>query len=528
MLKMGWVAGLREGLPSATIDNMSVGASPGIQFAQHLDANFSAYDVVFLDSIPNDEEYQEIPGFSGSLGYSSEAFVDRILYEIASTIASETCLVMLGFCRRSNLLNPSSTFNSRREIARATGAQFVDLRSLLAEFGPRLVADGEDLYEAHPAHPQSKISYHFGRLLGEVITPFLSQKSDVPNCSYRGNFSVWRAEDHAVQLKLFQNSLYSEKYAILAADEAVPLDFSGRCIGFNINTMATSGVVQLRGPSDDAVRISCFYGYNESGIQKIFIPIPNGRQVIEFSLSDNAENVHMCGLLSTKTAREDVPTTIALSRIVFWNGAPDVVWRGAMGAEKDANLLTEIMRQRMLTTSKPLIQKNVILNAIRSNLHGDDLVLFTHHGTVLTYDLARDCCVHVVLADLSKSQTFHPVRARLTGNSVTLFVAVYGLELVLSVRVSGKTLGFVGGLIEAATTEFMGELGFSIQYRGNYLAAEPSGNIICNRAIAKAWEIFEIKPLPSRLDQHSFVEAKKMNQIAKLAVAGGINVSSQT
>jgi hypothetical protein len=511
LLKMGWVAGLREGLPSATIDNMSVGASPGIQFAQHLDIDFSAYDVVFMDSIPNDEEYREIPYFSGSLGYSSETFVDRILYEIAATIASETFLVMLGFCRSFNLRSPSSTFNSHREIATATGAQFLDIRSLLAEFGPSLVADGEDLYEPHPAHPQSKISHHFGRLLGEVITPLLSQKSSVSNRSYRENFSVWRAEDHAMQLKMFQNSLYSEKYAILTADEAIPLDFPGRCIGFNINTMATSGVVQLRGPSDDAVRISCFYRYSETGIMKIFIPIPNGRQVVEFSLSDNAENVHICGLLSEKTAQEYAPTTIAVSRIVFWNGATDVPWRDTMGAERDANLLTKIMRQRMLMTVNTLIQENIILNAIRSNLHGDNLVLFTHHGTVLTYDLARDCCAHVVFVDLTTSQTLYPVRLRLNGNSVTLFVAAYGLELVLSVRISDKTLGFVGGSNDVATTEFMGELGFSIRYNGNYLAAEPNGNIICNRPIANAWEIFEIKPIPSRLGQHLFEESKKLS-----------------
>lgn len=70
ILRKGWVAGLRDALPEAKIENLSVGASPGIQFALNIGIDFSSYDVVLLDSIPNDEEYQENQQYMGEIGYS--------------------------------------------------------------------------------------------------------------------------------------------------------------------------------------------------------------------------------------------------------------------------------------------------------------------------------------------------------------------------------------------------------------------------------------------------------------------------
>lgn len=60
ILYPGWSFGLRQALPNATIENMSIGASPGIQFNTKLETTiFSEYDFVFFDSIPNDQTYHD-------------------------------------------------------------------------------------------------------------------------------------------------------------------------------------------------------------------------------------------------------------------------------------------------------------------------------------------------------------------------------------------------------------------------------------------------------------------------------------
>ena len=66
ILKNGYVSGLKRALPNASWTSLSSGASPGIQFSKYAKMDFTSYDLVVLDSVPNDEQYAlQTPGWPG-------------------------------------------------------------------------------------------------------------------------------------------------------------------------------------------------------------------------------------------------------------------------------------------------------------------------------------------------------------------------------------------------------------------------------------------------------------------------------
>jgi hypothetical protein len=143
IMREGWVAGLRAALPDSFISNRSIGASPGTQFSAAMAYDFASFDFVFLDSVPNDEQR-----FNGS---DEVDYLNRICFEIASTIAAQTNLIILAFCLDRFLSKPTEIFSARRNIASAVNAQFVDVRQLVISRGPALL-NGLPLYEQE-AHP---------------------------------------------------------------------------------------------------------------------------------------------------------------------------------------------------------------------------------------------------------------------------------------------------------------------------------------------------------------------------------------
>jgi hypothetical protein len=513
LLRKGWVAGLRDAFPEAQIDNLSVGASPGIQFALSIGLDFTSYDVVFLDSVPNDEEYQQVPHFSGTLGYSSEAFVDRIMFEIASTIAAETCLVVVGFCRKNNLESPSSVYRSRILIAQAAGAQFLDLRQLLLQFGPRVIGKGKDLYEEHPAHPQSPISYFFGSLIGEALIAaargkggFSLGKNNAAR-SYRHNFHAWVADDHvdASKLRLYQNSLLRENYYLIRENEAHDISLPGICIGFNINAPATSCVVGLHSNDRKSIDISCFYDCRDGGFMKIFVPIPHGMALDRLTVTAASAKPAMRGLLSKPTPQPNTPTALALSRLAFWTGTVDVDWKQSARSGGEALALTTALYDRMQNEPGLFPVRSLVgtlrQSGVSKGVPSRALAFFSYHGTVIVYDITMDCCRHVAAPELATNTSLFPVRARIDGATAIFFVVVGGFELTVFIRLVDKRLGCE---IEHASPQLdnrfcivnMNTGVFALQCNHFYLAAEPSGKLVCNRREAREWETFTIGALP--------------------------------
>jgi hypothetical protein len=119
----GWVAGFKQAYPDAEVQNASIGASPGLQFAYWLDKSIEAYDLVIFDSIINDEYLLKYIG--------TKAYQDQLMFEILSTLASRTKLVVLGFSRRKHRTADSDEYKSRKIISKKVGAQFVGFHDMV-------------------------------------------------------------------------------------------------------------------------------------------------------------------------------------------------------------------------------------------------------------------------------------------------------------------------------------------------------------------------------------------------------------
>src|ERR1043165_9166147 len=90
----GYIGGLLAQLPAGTtLTNRPIGHSPGTQFAHYGAMDFAAFDLVIFDSIANDEIFVEDVG-----GWE---IMRDLYYELFSTIASQTRLVVVGFFRRA-------------------------------------------------------------------------------------------------------------------------------------------------------------------------------------------------------------------------------------------------------------------------------------------------------------------------------------------------------------------------------------------------------------------------------------------
>jgi len=328
LIKQGWVAGLRVSLPSAQIKNLSIGASPGIQFGAHMNMNFRAYDIVFFDSTPNDEQYDwRIPGYS-TLGYISE-IIDRIF----GLIASQTRLIVLGFCLKRYLTKESNVFLMHRDLCLKNGGEFVNVRHIINHLGPAIMGKDGDLYEEHPAHPSNRISFEIGRALGLFIAgakPSKTRNTHAPPKSSTefpkdqfetGFFSTNLANfSNVTDSRTFTNSLLSETFAILRQHESIEIPNFGLCIGFYINTASTScDVILLTKDMGREILLKLYHNLWEGGLQKIFVPIPNGIELGRISIDFQASRAGFCPLIAQSTHRKDDEVKAAISYLVFYN-----------------------------------------------------------------------------------------------------------------------------------------------------------------------------------------------------------------
>ncbi len=134
ILRNGWVSGLRRALPEADITNLSVGASPGTQFGLNMKSDLTSFDVVFFDSVVNDENFSAIVG--------TETFSNRIIFEIISTISTQTAAIVMGFSNERHLETHSSIYTQRRALAALCGAQFIGIHEMVAEIRAQIAARG--------------------------------------------------------------------------------------------------------------------------------------------------------------------------------------------------------------------------------------------------------------------------------------------------------------------------------------------------------------------------------------------------
>jgi hypothetical protein len=276
LLRGGWIDGLQETVGGLQVENRSVGASPGIQFATHIRTEFSNYDYVFIDSVPNDELYARVK-WNGRVGYFTPEYHDSVMFDIASTARAHTNVVFLGIPRRDMLEPPSRTFLERREMARRLGSPFIDFRSAVMEHAKNAGITVDQSYDTHPAHPLLSISYGVGRSIGDMMNAGKLINRSAAAADQSKRYTIYSHQDWPnLPSEYRENSVMRDTFLRLRNGESIGFK-DGRCVGYYINVRNTCCTATLEDSRGEAVfRTKLFYERSAGGILKTFIPTPDG------------------------------------------------------------------------------------------------------------------------------------------------------------------------------------------------------------------------------------------------------------
>lgn len=278
ILKEGWVAGLQRALPDADIVNMSIGDSPGIQFGFYLDMDFTAYDVVFFDSVVNDENMLPAIG--------DVALLRRVTYEIITTIAAQTAVIILGFSNERNLGNHSAPYIQRKKLAAICGVQFVGMHDLVEAFGTRILPNSLTLFDPSGTHPLLPLQNLFGFELGRLLrTAAPVARSGTPVPSFAHHFRAEQVADLVPpgDIVIKSNSLMTRAHVELGAPATLTFRKAGICLGFYADIMATQAVISMKGPDGERIK-EVWYRVMPDKFQVKFVPIRNGYPMYEMTM----------------------------------------------------------------------------------------------------------------------------------------------------------------------------------------------------------------------------------------------------
>ncbi len=323
ILKQGWVAGLRAALPDALIENQSVGASPGIQFGQKLSLDFAAYDLVFFDSLVNDENLLPYVG--------DEKFLNRIIYEIISTIAQQTPLIVLGFSAERYLGRHSDLYQTRRRLALMCGAQFIGIHELVEQFGPRILPHQDKLFDETAAHPRIEIQNLIGHELGRVLpeaTPLLRRTPSAENHAHLYSTETLASLAAAGKILAKSNSLMRQIFIALQPSAALDFQNPGLCLGLNVDAFGSRALVAMQYPGGRRLKEIWFFA-DDNGLQLQFVAIRHGIHLQRLTVLDEPafpEDLRSIEASPHSRFNASAPRTgmkLNFASALFWSGNPE-------------------------------------------------------------------------------------------------------------------------------------------------------------------------------------------------------------
>ena len=502
LIKGGWVEGLRHSLPDAKIVNISIGASPGVQFAAEIDRNFTEFDFVIFDSVPNDEEYN-----SRNKGYSSNDFVCEIIQDILTTIASQTRLIVLGICTQMHFYKESVTYSSRRSITALCKAQFIDTRSIIKNNAQSLmlITNASSLYDVHPAHPFPPIMKIIGSALGQAISKLPNsvhtieaQQVNTYNKYYRTGAPEYRTE----KLTTLTNSLLTETFAVLGEQDCIEFSAEANCIGFYVNHAATNAKLELN-TADQSIFINLANNRTSKKLLKVFVALPNGPTVrsIRVHAPANAECKDYNPLVFSKYSSKNLTASLQLSSSVFFKPAPAQLY---IAPFLDEGRLQALVSENL----EKLCEARMNSRASTSELKTSSIK--NSFGQYIFFDLTRNRCIALDSRCVSRSvNNLHPVFLFHNGHEGMLRINVHDSIFTLSLYSQSISLddrspfnlpppngSFVGNVVEFTKGT---SSTFSILCNGQYVFSAPSHDLACNRSEAKRCETFSLDMDPPQL-----------------------------
>ena len=304
----GYVDGLRDELPDAIIDNRSVGASPGLQFACYCGDDLSAFDVIIFDSAVNDENF---PDMIGDLRY-----MKKLLFEMLSTMASQTRVIILGLTNRRYADVDSTIFKLHKDLSQDLGIEFFDGRVFINGIRHTL-AEGEPFYEIE-SHPHRELARKLGRELGKTLRA--ERRKPVGLTSYALNFYSANMYDIYPKGEVYfkQNRIFAERFMLMPLNEPIFIQDGAVMVGFYLDSCNTRGFLALDGEERRNKRV--FYLCDRPEMMVKFVAMRNGCRASTLTLieycGEYEDSPHCVPKLDAEPAKR-----VSISKVAFWKGA---------------------------------------------------------------------------------------------------------------------------------------------------------------------------------------------------------------
>ena len=333
ILKNGYLTGVKRALPNATWTNLSSGASPGVQFARYIQMDFKQFDLVLLDSVPNDEQYGlQTPGYTYNEDYK------QILFELISTISSQTRLVVIGIAVNDFLTKPSAVYRDRETFSQQANAQFIDFSQALRTYACQY----NEVYSDHPAHPKPELSQQIGMYLGEAINAhFADLTKSEPSIDFSQHFTVDTAHlNEALHpLKTYKNSLKQDTFAQLKPGESIELSHAHSLIGFYVNGFQTNTALELVDAKGASQSASLFYKRKDNGFLSLFVPLASYDSVKRITVTDDSANEFDFKPRMTRQSRDSDSAKLEIGALIYWKKTKDANLDAQIAANRPSHLL---------------------------------------------------------------------------------------------------------------------------------------------------------------------------------------------
>lgn len=223
------------------IDNLSVGASPSIQFLDTLATNgnveFSKYDIVFIDAAGSDEAY-----FLKFIG--QKRYLQVYFDELVKQISYQAPVIVTEFGRRRCFKEQSWASLIHESAAYNYSQKFISLRRILHDVFKLSDKHFDDLYY-DDIHFRPEVAYIFGLALGQNLNKLIPKLSK----EVMKNFIVSTENLQSKQYKQtkFANSRFSLEATTIDSKEKLLSEVrAGEAIaGFKIVSSHTNCFLKL-------------------------------------------------------------------------------------------------------------------------------------------------------------------------------------------------------------------------------------------------------------------------------------------
>lgn len=441
VLTDGFYLGLKESI-SIDVVNLSLGASPSIQFSSLIRYNFEDYDYVLFGGLPNDED---LCLYLGEKKYSIVNF-NRILYELFSTINKKSNLVILNIPKRqvrdlsqTEIQRKSPIQKHRELLANRVGAQVINLDDILRQFSASVGATIYHCY-ADDLHPFAFISRYIGNIIADILKNNHKNKGFFFLNSKNNDYSSYYININAS--KLFDSILVNRRNSLVTARFDKPISNTANLelvsdllfVGFYWNAVRSACYFNFVCSDNDEYSIKLVRNLDKDLI-KIFVPSPKLKTIKKI-------------FIDNKSIGEIYKTQLTLMSDSFADlRMPEI---GEFVFRKNLPFDYDAIEDYNVDFDEKILQSIVVSNMYRMplefNSNKKTLVNFENSSLYLEVSSKKIVAIHPCLVGISRRE-FLPLGIEfIDGEKAKIYIEKNNIKYYLNAWENGLFLpGYEGG-----------------------------------------------------------------------------------